>query len=153
MVWRERRSSDRHVIELPIKYRVVNDIKRRQTTFPTCRAKNICDGGLLFLSTERFSNGTLLELTFPVKDQIFTMKGTVVHVRRDAQSEFYKIGIQFPKADHVFKVKMAEQLRQIDQYQQMLSKQEGRIVPEEEAAHRWIETNSGNFAEFFKEPS
>lgn len=150
MVWRERRSSERHIIELPIKYRVVNDTKKRLSAFSICRAKNICDGGLLFLSSERFANGTLLELTFPVKDQIFTMKGTVVHVCQDTESDLYKIGIQFPKADHVFKVKLAEQLRQINQYQQTLSKQEGRIVPEEEAAQRWINDHSGDFAEFFK---
>lgn len=146
-MWRERRSSERHVIELPIKYKVVDDSKKKQVA---THAENICDGGILFLSSERFAAGTLLELTLPIKSQIFLMKGEVVHVSQDRGSEFYKIGIQFPKADHVFKVKMAEQLRQIYQYQQMLSKQEGRIVSEEEAAHRWIEVHSGDFAEFFK---
>lgn len=148
-MWRERRSSDRHVIELPIKYRVIDGSKKKPPAIQLCRAKNIGDGGLLFLSSESFELGTLLELTFPVKDQIFMMKGRVVHVSQ-AEPACFKIGIQFPKADHVFKLKMAEQLRQIVQYQQMLSKQEGRIVSEEEAARKWIEVNSGIFAEFYK---
>ncbi len=149
-MWQERRSSERHVIELPIKYKVVDDSKKKRAVSATTQARNICDGGILFLSSERFAAGTLLELTLPIKNQIFLMKGKVVHVSQDPRSEFYQIGIQFPKADHVFKLKMAEQLRQIHQYQQMLSKQEGRIIPEEEAAHRWIEVHSGDFAEFFK---
>ncbi len=73
-----------------------------------------------------------------------------MYVSRDPELSLYRIGIQFPRADQVFKVKMAEQLRQIDEYQQMLSKEEGRIVSEEEAAQRWIETHSGDFAEFYK---
>ena len=150
MMWREPRSSERHVIELPIKYKVVDDPKKYRTMAATSQVKNICDGGVLFLSSERFATGTLLELTLPIQNQIFLMKGKVVHVSQDPGSEFYQIGIQFPKADHIFKVKMAEQLRQIHQYQQTLSKQEGRIVPEEEAAHRWIKVHSGEFADFFK---
>ncbi len=148
MVWRERRSSDRHLIELPIKYKIVDDPQGKQITVRG-RTKNVSDNGLLFLSSENFEIGTTLELTFPVKNQIFTMQGKVVRVEHDSGSDLHKIGIQFPRADHVFKVKMAEQLRQIAQYQQMLSKQEGRIVSEEEAAQKWIEVHSGNFAEFF----
>ena len=150
-MWRERRSSERHVIELPVRYRVIEDSKKKPVTVRPCRAKNIGDGGLLFLSYERFENGTLLEVSFPMKDQIFSMKGRVVHVCRDSHTDLYQIGIQFFRAGHVFKVKMAEQLRQIDEFQQKLSKQEGRIVPEEEAAHRWIEAHSGSFGDFFKD--
>lgn len=149
-MWRERRTSERHVIELPIKYKVVDDSKKKRPVCATTHVTNICDGGVLFLCSDRFEIGTLLELTLPIQNQIFLIKGKVVHVSHDSGSEFYKIGIQFSKADHIFKVKMAEQLRQIHQYQQMLSEQEGRIVPEEEAAHRWIEVHSGDFAEFFK---
>jgi len=149
MAWQERRSSERHIIEFPIKYKIIDDPKKKQWTVRTSRAKNIGDGGILFLSSERFETGTLLELTFPIKDQVFTMKGRVVRITRDSEADLYQVGIQFPSADHVFKVKMAEQIRQIAQYQQMLSKQEGRIVSEEEAAQKWIEANSGNFAEFF----
>lgn len=149
-MWRERRSSERHVIELPIKYKVIDESRKRAVSEQTSRAKNICDGGILFLSSERFSTGTLLELTLPLRNQIFIMTGKVVHVSQDSGSDFYKIGIQFPKSDHVFKVKMAEQLRQIHQYQKTLSKQLGRIISEEEAAQKWIEVHSGEFAEFFK---
>ena len=150
MVWRERRSAERHIVELPIKYKIIDDSKKKHTTLQTSRTKNICDGGLLFLSAESFKVGIALELSVPIKDQIFTMRGKVVRVDRDSDTDLFRIGIHFPHINHLFKVKMAEQLHQIDQYQQILSKEEGRIVPEEEAAHRWIEAHSGDFAQFFK---
>ena len=153
MVWRERRSSDRHIVELPVKYRVLEEHKGSKKTSiltVTSKSKNICDGGLLFLSSETFKVGTFLELSFPVKDRIFNMQGRVVHVSEDPETGLYKIGIFFSNADYLFKVKMAEQLRQIHQYQQQLSKDEGRIVSEGEAAQKWIEKHSDTFAEFFK---
>ena len=150
-MWRERRQSERHVVELPIKYRVLDEPSKNQPGIGPSRTKNICDGGLLFLASEHFETGALLELTVPIKNQIFVIQGRVAHIDRDPNGEFYKVGIQFPRADHVFKLKLAEQLGQIHQYQQTLSQQEGRIVSEEEAARRWIDENSGMFAEFFKE--
>ncbi len=150
MVWRERRASERHVVELPIKYKIVAETKKNQTALHISKIKNICDGGLLFLSSEPFELGIKLELSLPLKHQIFTIRGKVVRVDRDPDTDLYRIGIHFSRITHVFKVKMAEQLHQIDRYQQTLSKEEGRIVPEEEAAHRWVEAHSRDFAEFFK---
>ena len=153
MVWHERRSSDRHLIELPIKFRVLEESKSKKRSLDRLtisKSKNISDSGILFLSSEAFELGVFLEITFPVKDKVFVMEGKVVHVDPDTQPGFYQIGIYFHSANHVFKVKMAEQLRQIHQYQQSLSKEEGRIVSEEEAAEKWIEKNSDHFADFFK---
>ncbi len=152
MVWQERRSSLRHIIELPIRYRILEEKKNVRFPFngtPSCKTKNISEYGVLFLSSQYFNPGTILELSFPVKDQLFTMKGKVIHSKEDIQPGLFQIGIYFPHADYVFKIKMAEQLHLISQYQQKLSEQEGRIVSEEEAAHRWIEEHSQNFARFF----
>lgn len=153
MVWQERRTSERHAVELPIRFRVLNE--PREATKPSSlanrsqRTKNISHDGLLFLSPQQFKIGTLMALTFPIKDRTFTMEGHVIHSNRDSESGFYRTGIRFLKADSVFKVKMAEQLYQIDQYRKQLSKEEGRAISEEEAAHRWIEKHSMNFAEFY----
>ena len=154
MVWQERRSSVRHAIELPIRYRVLTASKQisgslsQPTRLP--KTKNISDSGLLFLSSEYFKVGTLLELSLPVKEKVLTIEGRVVHASQDSESGFFRTGISFSKPDSVFKVKMAEQVYQIDQYRKFLSKEEGRAVSEEEAAHRWIEEHSGDFAEFYK---
>ncbi|MBI4394828.1 MAG: PilZ domain-containing protein [Candidatus Omnitrophica bacterium] len=152
MVWQERRSSVRHAIELPIRYRVLSESKSpSKTSFSSgCKTRNISDTGLLFLSSERFDVGDLLELTLPVRDRIFSIEGCVVYASRDVESGFFRTGIYFPKPDSIFKVKMAEQLHQIEQYRKTLSHEEGRVVSEEEAAHRWIDEHSDEFSKFYK---
>ncbi|MBI1977515.1 MAG: PilZ domain-containing protein [Candidatus Omnitrophica bacterium] len=154
MVWQERRSFVRHNVELPVKCRILGEQKEPEPlTLQAGRSnkiKDISEGGLLFFSTERFKTGTLLELTFPVRSKVFTMQGRVVHASRNGQSKLYRTGICFSKADSMFKVKMIEQLHQIEEYRQLLSEEEGRIVSEEEAAQKWIEQHSGEFAEFFR---
>lgn len=153
MVWHEQRSSERHVIELPVKYRILDERRVSKRFFQnavTCKSRNISEGGLLFLSPESFEVGTFLELSFPVKDRVFVMEGKVVHITPDTNTTMHRVGIYFPTANHLFKIKMAEQLHQIHEYQQQLSKEEGRIVSEEEAAHRWIEQHSGQFAKLFR---
>ncbi len=149
MIWQERRSAVRHAVELPIRYRVLESGAQSQPTRPQ-KTKNISDTGLLFLSTESFKVGASLELSLPVKEKVLIIEGRVVHSSQDSESKLFRTGINFPKSDSVFKVKMAEQIYQIDQYRKTLSKQEGRVVSEEEAAHRWIEVHSSDFAAFYK---
>ncbi|MBI4358323.1 MAG: PilZ domain-containing protein [Candidatus Omnitrophica bacterium] len=154
MLWQERRSTIRHAIELPVRYRVLVESKQKdKATFQSVhphKTKNISDNGLLFLSSEYFKLGTLLQLTLPVRDKVFTIEGRVVHSSQDRESSFFRTGIYFANPDSVFKVKMAEQLHQIDEYRKSLSRDEGRVITEEEAAHRWIDEHSRNFAEFYK---
>ena len=151
MVWQERRSAIRHTIELPIKCRILSENKEaaKSPIQLRNRVKDISDGGLLFLSNRSFSIGTLLELTFPVQDKVFTMQGRVVHASKDIESKLFRTGIRFSKSDSVFKVKMAEQVYQIDEYRKTLSREEGRVVSQEEAAIKWIEKHSREFAEFY----
>src|SRR3989338_402197 len=99
MIWQERRASIRRVVELPVKYRVVEQNRQQLLNSSLGKTKNVCDGGLLFISPESFPNGTVLEITFPVKDQVFTMRGKVVHSTPESNSKFYHVGIYFPNAD------------------------------------------------------
>lgn len=144
-MWKEKRAFLRHVIELPIKYRVLPESKERRS-----ETQNFSDGGLLFLASERFDVGTLLELTVPTKDKAFTVEGRVVHVADDPQGGFFRMGVHFMHPQSVFLVKMAEQIHQIDLYRKKLSQKAGQEISEEEAAHRWIEEHSKEFSKFYK---
>ncbi len=114
------------------------------------RTKDISEAGLLFLSSQFFNVGTLLELKIPLGGRVFLLEGRVVHTNQDLESQLFRTGIQLLNPDSVFKVKMAEQVHQIDEYRKELSTREGRTVSSEEAAHRWIEEHSKRFAEFYK---
>jgi len=142
-MWQEKRLVRRHVVELPIKYRVLNQSKPL-----LAETKNLSETGLLFLTTERFEAGTSLELTIPVKDKALTVKGRVVYARRELESGFFRTGVQFVQPEGVFLVKMAEQLHQIDQYRKKLSDEEGHDISEEEAAERWIHDHYKEFSKF-----
>ena len=74
----------------------------------------------------------------------------MVHTSHDPNSRFFRIGVRFLNSEGLFKIKMAEQIYQIEQYQKMLSLREKREVPTEEAAERWISEHSKEFAKFYK---
>ena len=154
MKWREKRTAVRHVVELPIRYRIFEDRKRSDVSlslpFSVERTKDLSEGGLLFLSSQAFKVDTSLELKIPLGDRIFILERRVVHSNPDFESQFIRIGIQFLNSDSIFKVKMAEQIHQIDEYRRKLSTDEGRAISSEEAAQRWIEEHSQRFAEFYK---
>lgn len=144
-MWREKRTTQRHIIELPIKYRILNNGDEHKA-----ETRNFSDSGLLFLTTEYFEQGTLLALTLQAKDKVFTVKGRVVYSIREIDGGIFRTGVQFLHPESLFLVKMAEQLHQIDQYRKTLSKKEGHQVSEEEAAERWIHDHSKEFSEFYK---
>ena len=144
-MWKEKRASTRHIIELPIKYRILPESPERRS-----ETQNFSDGGLLFLASERFAIGTLLELTVPTKDKVFMVEGRVAHVIEDERDGFFRMGVRFLRPQSLFLVKMAEQIHQIDLYRKTLSKKEGHDISEEEAAHRWIEEHSKAFSKFYK---
>jgi hypothetical protein len=154
MKWREKRIADRHAVELPIRYRVLGEGRRPAGSLSLAifseRTKDISDAGLLFLSSQAFKIGAYLELKIPIGDRVFTLEGRVAHNSQDSESQLFRTGIQFSNPDGVFKVKMAEQIRQIDEYRKALSIQKGCSVSSEEAAQRWIEEHSERFAEFYK---
>ena len=154
MKWREKRTAVRHAAELPIRYRVLGDGRHPGGSLSLAvsseRTKDISEAGLLFLSSQSFKVGTLLELKIPLGDRVFFLEGRVTHTNWDIESGLFRTGIQLLNPDSVFKVKMAEQVHQIDEYRRELSTREGRSVSSEEAAQRWIEEHSVRFAEFYK---
>lgn len=155
MIWQERRSNVRHAVEIPVRFRILSELKEPSKAdaalFQSQRTKNISESGLLFLSQEHFEIGTLLELALPIHGKTLTVEGRVVHTSRDSGSGLYRTGIHFSKSDSVFRIKMAEQVYQIDQYRKSLSEKEGRVVSQEEAAERWINVHSNEFASFYFE--
>ena len=144
-MWREKRVNQRHVIELPIKYRVLDERSEHRA-----ETRNFSETGLLFLTPEHFESGALLAFTLQAKDKIFTVKGRVVYSTRDEEASVFRTGVQFLHPESLFLVKMAEQLHQIDQYRRTLSRKEGHPISEEEAAERWIHDHSKEFSEFYK---
>ena len=64
----ERRKYFRHPIEIPVKVTPVQDEPVRRLS-----SNNFSQGGLQFVSQELIEAGKALELTFPIKDQLFCL--------------------------------------------------------------------------------
>ena len=143
-MWKEKRTVERHIIELPIKYKALVGAKPH-----LAETKNMSQSGLLFLTTDHFDPGVILELTLPTRDRVFTVTGKVVYSKRELETNEYRTGVQFLNPESIFIVKMAEQLHQIDQYRKRLTEQAGHPVSEQEAAERWIQDHSMEFAKFY----
>jgi hypothetical protein len=153
-MWQEKRSAQRHVIVLPIQYREIESSEAMEKTDQASvlrgHTKNVSEQGLLFLSRQPFKKGTILEVTFPLKDKLFKILGSVVYSMVDPDTTLYRTSIQFQKPDSMFKLKIAEQIYLINQYQQHLSREESRTVSDEEAAEKWIQHHSAEFSKFYE---
>jgi len=151
---KERRFSARHFIELPIHYRKLSPKEGSENLSTSLQersqTKNLSDGGLLFLAPKSYRPGTQFELSFPVKGKAFFLKASVVHSSLDPATGFYETGVCFSNPSELFKIRMAEQLYQIDQFRKKLSEAKGYAVSEEEAAKKWIDEHSAQFAEFYR---
>ena len=149
-MWNEKRKVLRHLVQLPIKYCAVTPSdKEVKVPQRLSKTKDISPEGLLFLSPQRFETGSLLNLSVPTQGTVFTVRACVAHICEDVELKLYRIGVQFLNPDGLFKIKMAEQLYQIGQYQRKLSEKQGRQVSKTEAAELWIEEHSKEFAQFY----
>ena len=147
---KERRLSQRHFMTLPIHYREIPSAKKAGSgTSERHYTSNLSEGGLRFLSPKSYPIGTVFEITFPIKDQLMTLKARVVHSVLDRETGTYHTGVCFSNTSQLFKIKLAEQLCHIDEYRRKLSKRTGQVVSEEEAAHRWISEQSEKFSELY----
>ncbi len=153
-MWNEKRVAERHLVPLPIKYRWLDNAqyasREELSQFRHTKAKDISSEGLLFLAKEPYEIGALLDLSVPAQRNTYHMKARVVHSEPDDASELFRIGVQFLNQSDLFKLKMAEQLYEIVQFQRQLSLTENRDVSCEEAAERWIRDHSDAFSEFYK---
>ncbi len=137
----EKRKFFRHPIKVPIQLtRVENDPPVNS------RAVDLSQGGLAFLWTESFPEGTRLLLSIPFERQLFKMNAHVAHSERDTETGLFKTGVRFEDSASSFHAKLAEEIIQIRQFREKMSLLRGRQFSEEEAAKIWIDRNAEDFA-------
>lgn len=102
------------------------------------RSRDICEGGLCFLWDDYLETGIPVHITIFMKAARFELNGRVAYSKREKDTGYYRTGLTFMDADNAFKAKLAEETREILDYQQMVSRVQGHEVPVEEAAEEWI---------------
>ncbi len=136
----ERRKFFRHRISVPLQLSQPD----ADSPFLT-QSSDVSLGGLCFLWRKRLTRGKVLNITIPVKERLFVLQGKVAYCHEDRKSGRYRMGVSFLDSSSAFKAKLAEEALEIIEYRKKLSKEQGREVPEEEAATQWIRQFASSF--------
>ena len=139
---RERRHFFRHPINVPIRLRIPHS---RPSSSYVSESSEISLGGLSFVWPSRITKGETVEITIPVKEKRYEVKGRVAYSREHGSSGHFRIGVEFVDFPDAFRARLAEEVIQILEYQKTLARESGHEISEEEAARRWI----GRFADHY----
>ena len=106
---------------------------------------NLSAGGLCFFTDIPVKVGSVVDLMIPCIAPDYQGEGIIVW-RRNQQPQGYEVGVRFANDDEYFRVRMVEQVCQIEDYRQQLA-EVGRNLTAEEAALEWIKRFAANFDE------
>lgn len=140
---KERRKYYRHPISAPIKLRGTSQEQDIQT-----ETSEVSLGGLSFLWRNKLSRGSFVDLSIPIKDKLFEIKGRVTYSIGDEKSGKFRTGVLFIDSPSAFRAKLAEEALEIIRYRKEMSRELGKEMTEEEAAKRWIQNFAKNFPDF-----
>lgn len=141
------RSFIRHPIEIPIEVASEDEPGHLEPL------KNLSFGGLAFGTHQEYAPGTRLGINIQTPDQPVQLTARVAWCRRcqhgqdDEQrgTHAYEIGVAFEDNLDAFRIRMVEQICQIERYRQTVLGCEGRELTAEEAAMEWIERYGARF--------
>lgn len=143
----EKRKFYRHPISVPIRYLAVQQAQISRPLQST--TVDLSEGGICFLANDFLAKGAHLNLSIPVGDQVFTIRGQVAYSNLVPQIDRYRTGVAFTDPDSTFKAKLAEQMLQIKQYREKISQETAAEISEEEATRQWIEKYARHFSALF----
>lgn len=109
------------------------------------RANNLSAGGLSFYTDIPVKVGSTIDLMIPCISPDYQGEGIIVW-RRNQPPQGFEVGVRFANDDEYFRVRMVEQVCQIESYRQELA-EIGRNLSTEEAALEWIKRFAANFDE------
>lgn len=105
---------------------------------------NVSLGGLCFVADDRLEIDEAIQVRFPVLDEETQIDGKVVWCKKTAKG--YEVGLEFTDAAEVERLKMIEQIRQIESFRSEMERQDGRKLSSEQAAREWIGKYAGEFS-------
>ena len=105
---------------------------------------NVSLGGLCFIASDRLDINESIQVRIPVLNQEHNLDGKVVWCNKTAKG--YEVGLEFNDPDEVDRIKMIDQICQIESYRQDLEKSNGRKLSSEQAAREWVNRYAGDFS-------
>ena len=138
----DRRQFLRHPIQVPIRLRVA-----RHTEAKRSQCRDLSLGGLNFSWPKKLLRGTILDITIPVREKLFELRGKVVFCKEDRKTAYYRTGVSFIDFPSAFKARLAEEVLQIMEFRRTIFRESGQEISEEEAASRWVREHAAEFPE------
>ena len=105
---------------------------------------NVSIGGLCFIADDRLDIHESIQVRFPLLDEGTCIDGKVVWCNKIERG--YEVGLEFDDPEEVERLKMIEQICQIEDFRKNEEQQRGRRLSSEQAAREWISRYAGDFS-------
>jgi len=105
---------------------------------------NVSLGGLCFVADDRLDIDEAIQVRFPLLDKETLIDGKVVWCNKTAKG--YEVGLEFNDPEEVERLKMIEQIRQIEDFRNATEQRDGRKLSSEQAAREWVNKYAGSFS-------
>ena len=105
---------------------------------------NVSLGGLCFIASDRLDVDESIQVSVPVLNQEKKLDGKVVWCNKTARG--YEVGLEFDDPAEVERLRMVDQICQIEHFREEVEQRDGRKLSSEEAAREWIGKYAGEFS-------
>ena len=105
---------------------------------------NVSIGGLCFIANDRLDIHESIQVRFPLLDENTSIDGNVVWCNKTMRG--YEVGLEFDDPEEVERLKMIEQICQIENFRRELEQRHGRRFSSEQAAREWVSRYAGDFS-------
>ena len=130
----------RHVTGIPVEITLdYNDRYRAEEDEIT----NVSLGGMCFIAEDQLDISDEIQVKFPALQNDKSLNGKVVWCNKSKRG--YEIGLEFEDPAEVERLKIVDQICQIETFRKE-TEQQGRKISSEQAASEWISQYAGDFS-------
>lgn len=105
---------------------------------------NISLGGLALVAEDPIDIDESVQVRCPILDNDVQLSGKVVWCKKSRQG--YEIGLNFGDPAEIERMKVIDQIVEIEKFRKLVAEQEGRYLSSEQAAREWASQYTGKFA-------
>jgi len=105
---------------------------------------NVSLGGMSFIADDRFDIEQTISVRFPILNDQTTLNCKVIWCEKTSRG--YEVGLKFDEADEILRLKMIDQISDIENFRQRMEAIEGRAIGSEQALREWVKRYADHFS-------
>ena len=133
----------RHVTGMPI-HITLDYASRLYKEASDDNISNVSLGGMAFIADDRFDIDQTIRVGFPILNEKGTFTSKVIWCEKTGRG--YEVGLEFDDADEAHRLKMIDQISDIENYRRRKEAIDGRPIGSEQAAREWMQQYAGGFS-------